>query len=265
MARDNGNGVQRRVAVSGTAALCLVMLTANLCAGCRSEQTGDDGPVVVPVNGAEATYDFGYVEPETKHLVRFRVHNDDDVPLEITKVFSDCPCIHILAWPSSIPPAGAGDVLVEFESSERRERYVGQAIVFTNRRERPQLRLHVQAVVGLSLEVRPATLEAGNLSQGQQRELTLHIINHGDQPVRITHGSSDNPLCTLSVPQVAVPPGQAARVLIRLLGDGFPGQRTAAVMIASDSPYQPTLRATVRWTIAEGPGPGDAMPPKDTD
>lgn len=260
MASDDRHDMPRWATVGGAAALVVATLSVAVC-GCRSKPTttpAGDGVVVIEVSGADASHDFGYVEQETKHLVRFRIHNDDDTPMQIAKVFSDCPCIHILKSPQSVPPAGAADVLVEYESSERRERYAGQAIVFTDRRERPHVRLHIKAVVGLSLEASPAALEGGQLSAGQQRELVLEIINHGPEAFRTTHGGSDSPLCSVSVPQVAIPPGQTVRVSIRLRGDGPPGQRTAQVTIATDSPHQPTVQATLRWTVTEGPAGGDA-------
>ena len=259
MVSGDRHDMPRWMAVRSAAVLVAAALTAGVC-GCRSNPTTTvgDGVVVIEVSGADASHDFGYVEQETKHLVRFRIHNDDDTPMQIAKVFSDCPCIHILEWPKSIPPAGAADVLVEYESSERRERYAGQAIVFTNRRERPHVRLHMKAVAGLSLEASPAALAGGQLSAGRQRELVLEIINHGPEAFRTTHGGSDSPLCSVSVPQVAIPPGQTVRVLIRLRGDGPPGQRTAQVTIATDSPHQPTVQAAVRWTVTEGPAGGDA-------
>lgn len=259
MVSGDRHDMPRWMAVRSAAVLVAAALTAGVC-GCRSNPTTTvgDGVVVIEVSGADASHDFGYVEQETKHLVRFRIHNDDDTPMQIAKVFSDCPCIHILEWPKSIPPAGAADVLVEYESSERRERYAGQAIVFTNRRERPHVRLRMKAVAGLSLEASPAALAGGQLSAGRQRELVLEIINHGPEAFRTTHGGSDSPLCSVSVPQVAIPPGQTVRVLIRLRGDGPPGQRTAQVTIATDSPHQPTVQAAVRWTVTEGPAGGDA-------
>ncbi len=260
MMHYNRNGMKRQITTGGTLGLTIAMALAGLTAGCRPKEQQDAGPPIVRVSGAEASHDFGYVARETKHLVRFRLHNDKDVPLGIVKVFSDCICIHILEWPESIAPGEAGEVLVEYESSERREIYAGQAIVFTDRRDMPQVLLHVKAVAGLDVEVRPASLAAGQLAPGEQRQLTLDVINHGDAPVRITHGSSDNAACTVSVPQVAIPPNKSATVLADLRGDGPLGERTAIVTIATDSPHQPTVRATIRWTVGQQAAADDSPP-----
>ena len=269
MACHHWREMKRRI-VPGAAALVLAGLVIASIAGCKPDSTpsgkradsGDAGDntaeaaacdvaVVVETSGAEATHDFGFVEPETTHLVTYRVRNEADTPLRITKAMSDCPCIRILEHPSSIPAGGAADVRIEYESSERRERYAGQAILFTDRRERPHLRLHVTAVVGLSLEVIPDVLQAGTVAPDDDYATMLRIVNHSGQPIRTTRGSSDNILCTVSVPQVAIPSGQTVQVPIHLRATGPAGPQVAGITIQSDSPNQPTLHATVRWTIGE--------------
>ena len=235
-------------------ALLLSATVAAMWTGCGTKPTETppdrNEPVVVQVTGLEATHRFGYVEPETKHFVRFRLRNNADAALQITRAMSDCPCIRILESPTSIPPGGAGDVFVEYESSERREHYTGQVIVMTDRSEATPMRLQVLATVGLSLEVIPNPLQVQAIRMDEERDSSFRIVNHGDQPVRITHGSSDHPQCRVSVPQVAVPPGQAVRVPITLRGDTSPGDRVAEITIASDSAYQPSVQATVRWRVA---------------
>ena len=78
----------------------------------------------------------------------FRLHNDADKPLRITKTMSDCPCIRILDHPPSVAAGGTGNVRVEDTSTSRIERYQGQVIVFTDRRSRAHVRLNIQATVG---------------------------------------------------------------------------------------------------------------------
>lgn len=164
MSTPIGQADPKRHILSGVIVLLLVGTAIAFVSGCRSNATPADAATptaekpqspetkpaapVVDVTGSQAGHDFGPIQPGTNHRVTFRLHNDVDRPLRITKTMSDCPCIRVLDRPPSVAARKTGDVAVQYAASSRIERYHGQVIVFTDQRGRAHVRLNIQATVG---------------------------------------------------------------------------------------------------------------------
>ncbi len=234
------------------AALSLALTAALIC-GCGSSEEPPTGQAeaTVPVTGVEGEYDFGYVEPETKRYVRFDIDNPSAAAMTINKIFSECPCLIVQANPDSIAAGGSGAVHIEYASSEKIQHYTGRVIVYTSDPDRPKIALRIRSTVGLPLEVVQPVIEAGTLAPLEQRSVDAVVINHGQTPVRLTHGMSTNPACSVSVPQVAIPAGGRLRVPIRIRAGENPGRKGARISLHSDHPKQPKIEVKVKYTIAQ--------------
>lgn len=244
-------GAALRWAVTCAAGLLLAL------AGCTDEpEPPADAPHAVVVTGAAATYDFGYVEPESRHTASFELINNADRPLAIREAVTNCECLTIGARPDAVPPGGRGTVQVIYASSEKRQRYAGEVMLLTDAADRPRVRLSITAAVGLRLEATPAVVRAGRVPPDQERTVHVALHNHGATKVRITHGKSESPDCRADVPQVAIPAGRTVRMPVTVRGTGPPGPRRVRVEVHTDACHQPTVLVTVEYLVAsEGPDP----------
>lgn len=235
---------------AGVLLACVLMLTSVQCGSSEDPPEAQD-PDPIMVRGAEATHDFGYVDPESRHTARFAVINDSAKPLVIRKTVSNCSCLTAESVPGAIAPDGRRTVKVVYQSSEKRRRYTGHVMLLTDSAQRPGVQLTITAAVGLSIEPRPAMLEAGVITLGGERVTHVRLTNHADRPIRMLRGTSTRPeACKIGVPQLSIPPGRTLKLPVTIRGRESAGQRTALLRLHTDAPDQPVVEIPVYYRVA---------------
>ncbi len=96
---------------------------------------------------------------------------------------------------------------------------------------------------GDALTLTPDYLDFGTLPAGESRDAALTVSNWSDRPVRLVGGTSDCTCTTLADLPVTIVPGGRAAVTVRLAAPPSEGQLTRTVMLRTDHPDQPHVRA----------------------
>ncbi len=154
-------------------------------------------------------HDFGYVEPGSRHSTIFTVMNPYDQALTITRVFSECKCMHVFQPPKMIPPKGSVDVEVVLVAPKESMHYDQKVILRTKDSRLPKILLRVKADIGLAVKVEPAVLDLGALAAGQETVASVKVSNRDSKPLHVVYSKSDSPACFATMP--ATPFQAAAR------------------------------------------------------
>lgn len=223
--------------------------------GCGSKEQESEPPEdVVAVTEARIQHDLGYIEPEGGREAVYRIPNREGRPLKILNAQSDCVCLIMRSVPDEIPPGGSGDVRVWYQSSEKREHYIGRVLLETDSAEMPRVLITVRADVGLPLCISPRGVDIGTVKPGESRQAEILLVNRGTDGVRATHGGSSDPECTVQVPQVEVPGGGRLRLPVQINAGNQPGPRSVQLYVETDLSHQPSVECRVSYTVADDEG-----------
>ncbi len=215
-------------------------------------------------------YDFGFVEPNSRHIIDFVVANAADAPLTILRTRSECKCMTAPAPPTSVPAGGSVKVRVVFVAPKESMRYSKRIVLQTTDKTRPVVTVRVKADVGRPLVIAPKVLEMGDLPAGGKTRGTVTIHNRSGKEVRLAYSTSSQSGCIALIPRAPVPAGGQLSVPIAVTTTAASARpRRVTVTIHTDCAGQRQLSVPVRYTVVAAPaGPSseaaDASSPAAT-
>lgn len=216
---------------------------------------GDAQPVVTRVEVATSMEkvgqcDLGYVEPDSKYSVVFKVENASESPLTIEKVRSTCLCMKVPAPPAVLKAKSSTEVRVDFVAPKKPVRYCSPVYLHTTSRAQPLITLRVKADVGLPLQFAPQTLDAGTLIEGERRLCSVDVLNRGKTPVHPAYGSSTVPGCVLLVPRDPIPPGGKTTMTVEITSGDAPGAQKGKLSLHTDLQGQSQVDVEVHYSVS---------------
>lgn len=144
---------------------------------------GTGRPVIKALN---PEHDFGKVfnGPVLEHV--FKIRNEGNAPLEITRVRPDCGCTATGEHPKNIAPGETGNFLFALDTKKLGSaKFTKNIHVFSNDPATPDLTLKLIVECRASLEVKPPGVFFGMIyGETPQKRSTL-ITNNTDQPVEL--------------------------------------------------------------------------------
>jgi Protein of unknown function (DUF1573) len=266
----------RRVGRAGTRVARVALLIVCLCAaGCASP--GDE-PRPVPDSGAalprepataskattpeastgvlqmalrdrQATYDFGYVQPLSKHAMTLVIRNTLSKAVTIRKIVSECTCMSADVPQAAVPPGGEVRIAMDFKAPKQTSVYSKRLLIWTSEPTVGKLVLRVTARIALPLNVKPIPVRAGSLILGQWQRCDLTISNDDDAAIRLTGSESTNVQVAADVAGKVIPGKGAVTVPIRVKGLEARNSASSLVTIRTDCPTQGQLVVPVTYTV----------------
>jgi CSLREA domain-containing protein/uncharacterized repeat protein (TIGR01451 family) len=185
--------------------------------------------------------DFGSVRAGQTKPLPLIVQNQGNVPLIVSDITTTGPFMVHPPLRFSVPAGGQQTVMVSFNPTARGP-VMGQLTINSNDLNTPTAMVSLQGS-GLApvIEVSPMSLDFGEVSVGEQRDLmTLRVRNTGDVPLIVSPIMSDKPTTFTVVnpvsPVEVAPQGlQTITVTVRFSPTAA-GEHTGTLTIMSDDP-----------------------------
>jgi len=140
-------------------------------------------PVIKP---DETTHDFGavWVGPPLKHA--YKIKNEGDAPLDISKVKPSCGCTIAGDYPKKLDPGQEGEFPFSMMSTKLRGTFEKGITISSNDPVTPELRLKLRGEVKRYVEVIPSSANFGKVTSQEPQERVLNITNNRDEPLKLT-------------------------------------------------------------------------------
>jgi len=134
----------------------------------------------------ETVHDFGavWVGPPLKHT--FKLKNEGDAPLEISKVKPSCGCTIAGDYPKKLDPGQEGEFPFSMMSTKLRGRFEKGITISSNDPTTPELRLKLRGEVKRYVEVVPTSANFGKITSQEPQERIVNITNNTDNPLKLT-------------------------------------------------------------------------------
>jgi thiol-disulfide isomerase/thioredoxin len=143
------------------------------------------GPHAV-IKPDETTHDFGsvWVGPPLKYA--FKIKNEGDAPLEISKVKPSCGCTIAGDYPKKLDPGQEGEFPFSMMSTKLRGTFEKGITISSNDPSTPELRLKLRGEVKRYVEIVPASANFGKITGQEPQERIINITNNTDNPLKLT-------------------------------------------------------------------------------
>lgn len=134
----------------------------------------------------ETIHDFGpvWVGPPLKHA--FKIKNEGDAPLVISKVKPSCGCTIAGDYPKKLDPGQEGEFPFSMMSTKLRGPFDKGITISTNDPVTPELRLKLKGDVKRYVEVVPTSANFGKITSQEPQERVINITNNTDNPLKLT-------------------------------------------------------------------------------
>ena len=206
------------------------------------------------------TFNFGYMEQDTKGSHVFEIRNEGDAPLTLVKGSTTCKCTLSNLNDDSLEPGESAKVELEWNAAAD-EHFRHSATIRTNDPRHPYLTLTIEGKVGRSHKIVPADLRFSSpisVGEGTTAELYLYSFEPGDFKVtghqfadRATADYFELETEEMPAEQVArEKEAKAGRILNLIVKPGLPlGPLRQRIRISLDLPGDPTLELPIEGNV----------------
>ena len=149
----------------------------------------------------EKTFDFGKVKQGVEVSHKFRVKNEGTAPLLLDRVKFDLPGLTAKFKPE-IPPGGEGFIQVDWNTTSFSGPIDLEAKLSSNDSVQPKFIFKLSGSIDPVIEVDPIWGAYISLYTDEKKERTLHIINHEQQPLKISSVEKQGTHFTTSLKEV---------------------------------------------------------------
>ncbi|MFH1108237.1 MAG: redoxin family protein [Planctomycetota bacterium] len=138
------------------------------------------------IKADETTHDFGavWVGPPLKHA--FKIKNEGDAPLDISKVRPSCGCTIAGDYPKKLDPGQEGEFPFSLMSTKLRGTFEKGITISSTDPVTPELRLKLRGEVKRYIEVIPSSANFGKVTSQEPQERVVSITNNRDEPLKLT-------------------------------------------------------------------------------
>jgi len=173
-----------------------IVLFGVLHGVCFSDTPGAPRAVFV-----EKTFNFGNVKQGGELTHRFQVKNEGTAPLLLDRVDFNLPGLTAKFKPE-IPPGGEGFVQVDCNTASFSGPIDLEAELSSNDPAKPKFAFTLSGLIDPVIEVDPISGAYISLYPDEKKEQTLRIINHEQQPLKISSVEKQGTHFTASLKEV---------------------------------------------------------------
>lgn len=173
-----------------------ILLFGVLHGVCFSDTPGVPRAVFV-----ENTFNFGKVKQGEQISHKFQVKNEGTAPLLLDRIDFNLPGL-IAKFKPEIPPGGEGFIQVDWDSTSFSGPIGLEAELSSNDPVKPKFTFTLNGSIDPVIEVDPIWGAYISLYQDEKKEQTVHIINHEQQPLKISSIEKQGTHFTASLKEV---------------------------------------------------------------
>ena len=170
--------------------------------------------------------------------------------LEIAQARSGCSCATVELGRRVIEPGGSVPLKVTISLDNLRGPVEQHIVVELTDPSRGLLLLRVKGEAESAFDVRPRTIDFGNVARGKPLHGHIDIVSTVDGPFALTSVVCESPLCSTS--QQAVADGRSYRVSVHMTGELPTGFWKTALRIRTNNPKEPQITVPVVARVGAG-------------
>lgn len=218
--------------------LMRAILSLIACGALTANSFGE-GPKTV---FSEREHDFGKVWQGKGVTHNFKLKNSGEADLKIEKIEIADRSTRVQVK-GIIPPGHEEEVIIALDTRELIGDVNTSVILHTNDRVNPNPELRMRGQVNPVIGVYPMDAVFFTLYQGQTKERSLTIVNHYDQPIRITKVESSSSRFTAKLETIKE--GKEYKLHVRVNPGSAPGRTMEKAILVTDSVRKPELAVGV--------------------
>jgi len=208
---------------------------------CFSDTPGAPRAVFV-----EKTFNFGNVKQGVEVTHKFQVKNEGTAPLLLDRIDFDLPGLTAKFKPE-IPPGGEGFIQVDWNTTSFSGPMDLEATLSSNDPAQPKFTFTLSGSIDPVIEVAPIWGGFISLYADEKKEQTLHIINHEQQPLKISSVEKQGTHFTASLKEVQS--GKSYDLTITVPAGTPPGRYEEALLLHTNHPKFPEVPVGVNVLV----------------
>lgn len=195
---------------------------------------------------ASTIYDFGTVKQGQEIAHTFILRNEGTEPLKISH--AELSGRDLTA--RFKPLIGAGQesqVTLTWDTSQVKREVEGQAIIYLNDPDQPQVTLFLKGVVVPPIDILPYAAVFFSVFNGETKDRSVTVVNNQERPLTITSLERDGKHFEAVVETIV--PGKQHELRVTLPAGVPTGRYKEAVTLLTDDPAHPKLRVVVNLLV----------------
>ena len=200
------------------------------------------------VKAINPSYEFNIVGLNEPVEHTFRFVNTGDTVLQITNVVVTSP-LHFKSADSKVPPGEEGKISFFLGAPRIAGDYAGGVRVEFKNAEVEPLTFEVKGKLTPAIECQPMAAFYVATTRGESKTVTIDVINHEDEPLKLL--GVDSTSTRFKVSTETVVDGKHYRLNLTMSGDGAPNPVAEKIVVATNSKRQPTLSILANTLIKE--------------
>jgi len=181
----------------------------------------------------EKTFNFGKVKQGVEVTHKFQVKNEGTAPLLLDRIDFDLPGL-TAKFKAEIPPGGEGFIQVDWNTTSFSGPIDLEAKLSSNDPAQPKFTFTLSGSIDPVIEVAPIWGGFISLYADEKKEQTLHIINHEQQPLKISSVEKQGTHFTASLKEVQS--GNSYDLTITVPAGTPPGHYEEALLLHTNHP-----------------------------
>jgi Protein of unknown function (DUF1573) len=181
----------------------------------------------------EKTFNFGNVKQGVEVTHKFQVKNEGSAPLLLDRIDFDLPGL-TAKFKAEIPPGGEGFIQVDWDTTSFSGPIDLEAKLSSNDPVQPKFTFTLSGSIDPVIEVAPIWGGFISLYPDEKKERTLHIINHEQQPLKISSLEKQGTHFTASLKEVQS--GKSYDLTITVPAGTPPGHYEEALLLHTNHP-----------------------------
>jgi len=181
----------------------------------------------------EKTFNFGKVKQGVEVTHKFQVKNEGTAPLLLDRIDFDLPGL-TAKFKAEIPPGGEGFIQVDWNTTSFSGPIDLEAKLSSNDPAQPKFTFTLSGSIDPVIEVAPIWGGFISLYPDEKKEQTLHIINHEQQPLKISSVEKQGTHFTASLKEVQS--GKSYDLTITVPAGTPPGHYEEALSLHTNHP-----------------------------
>jgi len=170
------------------------------------DETLSEGTKQASITAITSAWDFGYVPMDYKLIHFYKIRNDGDAELQITKLVPNCDCTSAHVGRKSLPPDSVTEVKIIFETKDYYGPNTRNITVHTNDPARPTIALQYSSNIGLFPKLYRTEPNSLFFLPGHKSK-EVRLINDSDSDIQFSLDLEQDSLFVVNKSQGIIAPG----------------------------------------------------------
>jgi hypothetical protein len=179
----------------------------------------------------------------------FALQNDGTGDLHIDDVVAPCGCTVAVLSDHTVPPGGAAELHVTFDTARFGGRKTKKVSVSTDDPDQPVVELTLTGEVMPEVVADPPVLYLGRIRPGTEAVGGVRIVGTSGEPVRVFDARVDSPGLDVAIESPSGAAASGQQVVVRIAPEARRGRFSDTLRVSTSHPAAPRLEIPIFGSI----------------